>query len=250
MLSTGIGLGMGMRGGAGGGAPAPPTVAQQVVTLFGSAIVSYLPMGETSGTVAQDAGANNIDGAYVGVDLNHAQHLGTGAPFFDGVNDYVNWYSAGLAGAFNPASLTVAIWLKVNAAGVWTDGVARRGITLLATGSNFVLMGRSATNNTLAFTYVAGGITDQVTTTTTTTDWFHVALTVGSGILRAYRDGVQVGTDQGTLGTWAGALSATNTAVGAASTVPANVWHGWAHHALLLNRAATPAEIASLAGFV
>jgi hypothetical protein len=231
------------------------TVPAQVIALFGTSIISYLPLAETSGSAAEDAYTTNRDGAYSasGLTLNNVSHLAEGAPLFNGSAGYVNWYTTSLRDAFNGAAGTFAAWVKVNGSSVWTDGIARRIVSLGAGASNFVLIAKTALSNQLNFQYGAGGTIETVSVTSyTNTNWFHVVVTWDKAAdqFKAYIDGAQVGSTQTGLGTWAGTLLSTTTLLGAANLTPANAWHGWEHEALLLNRAATLTEIQDLHALV
>ncbi len=61
--------------------------------------------------------------------------------------------------------------------------------------------------------------------------------------LKGYVAGAQVGSTVTGLGNWAGALAATSTLIGAVSTAPSGLIKGTIAHVILLNRAATLAEI-------
>jgi hypothetical protein len=105
---------------------------------YESKVLSYSPLAywkldETSGTIAVDSSVNANAAAYVGPTLAANTFLdGSPAPNFDGTNDYVNLYSAGLAvdwDAADPNQGTIALWVRVSGAGVWTDGTAAGAVT-------------------------------------------------------------------------------------------------------------------------
>ena len=110
-----------------GGATAPLSYTQQVLNLFGSDIISYLTLSDSSGTMAADASGNNRTGTYTNSPTLGAEGIGDGltSVSFDGTDDLVNWYSASLAAAFNSAEGTFMQWLKLSN-GVWNDGVYRK----------------------------------------------------------------------------------------------------------------------------
>jgi len=64
-----------------------------------SSLVGFWPQNEKSGLVSLDHSGLGYHGAYQGVDLGQAGVPGMGmtCPFYDGVNDYNNIYTAGLA---------------------------------------------------------------------------------------------------------------------------------------------------------
>ena len=227
----------------------PPTYAQRISALFGSSMIGYWRQAEPSGTVAIDSSGNNRNGTYTGVTLG-AAGIGDGstAASFDGTTSFNNVYSAPLAGAFNGAAGTVAGWCKASGAGIWTDGLVHRVAHFRVDANNNASIYKTTTNNTLTYDYIAGGTTKTVSSTAGggNTSWFFLALTwsVAANAMMAYYNGAQVGTTQTGLGTWAGSLLSTATVLGSQNTGPAQVWSGSLAHAILLNRAATAAEVA------
>jgi len=216
--------------------------------------IAYWPLNEKVGTIAYDwvsgrvAGAQN--GAHVGVTLLQSGiRDGFYSPFYDGANDYTNIYSATFAGVFNGAVGTVLIWARVDAVGRWTDGAGRRAVCLRVNANNYVQITKGAVNNRVYWDYVAGGVArggplDGVTTT----DWMCWAETWNrpTDQFRMFYNGTQVGATQNGLGVWAGALSVTETVVGASSTVPTSPWVGTLAHCAVWSRVLSADEIADL----
>lgn len=220
--------------------------------------IAYYMLDEKSGTVAYDlvsrriAGAQN--GTHSGVTL-YQPGLGDGrrSPLYDGINDYTNIYSATFNGAFDGDEGSVMVWGKVANAGVWTDGTLRKAILLLSNGSNFIRIHRpGAPNNLIEMNQVAGGTAKGATITVgPTLDWFQLALTWSrsagvNGEVRLYLNGAQSGATLTALGAWAGNLSATQTVIGAASTVPAEPWSGYLAHVPIWDRPITADEVLTL----
>ena len=214
--------------------------------------IAYWPQWEPSGTVAYDRTANARNGAYTGVDLGQVG-IGDGrvCPWFDGTNDYNNVYSAGLAGAFSGAEGSLMVWAKVNSAAVWADGILRELAIFRVDASDKVEIYKNTTNNQVVVLRVGSNPFDakSVAIAWSGTAWFCVGSTwsVSGDELRVYLNGVQSGATQTGLTGFVGALANTSTCVGAVSTVPTNVWHGWLAHACVWDRALTPSEVASLA---
>ena len=228
-----------------------PAYHNKIKDMFGSAIVGYWPIWEPSGTVADDeSGAAGLDGTHTGVTLGQPG-IGDGrtSGLYDGSTDFTNVYSDALVAAFVNNELTISAWARMRAASVWTDTVTRAVIDIRADSNNLVIIRKAGANNTFAGFYTAGGTSKTTTFTTSTTDWFHVALTVSKSldVARLFFNGVQQGADLTSLGTWVGALASTLCNIGAGSTVPANVTDGYIQHAFLLNRAATASEMSELA---
>ena len=89
----------------------------RVKNLFGSALIAYWPLWETSGTVATDVSGNARHGAHVNDALNNLTFpFGRGIPHFDGTNDYINAYTTGLRDAFSGAEGFVSAWVRMDEA--------------------------------------------------------------------------------------------------------------------------------------
>lgn len=224
--------------------------SNKLLSLFGSSIVSYLPLWEPSGSVAADISGNGYNGAYTAVTLGQTG-IGDGrtAAGFDGSTSFANWYSAGLNSNFNGQLFSVGGWVKVSAAGVWTDATARTVCRLRVDASNDLNIARTSTDNIFRVTYVAGGVSKSVSATISPTGWFHwmVTVTLAGDALKFYINGALIGSPQTGLGTWAGALTSTVCTIGAVSTAPGSVWSGTLAHVPLLNRVATDAEVLTAA---
>ena len=236
------------------GTPATAYAARVLAT----SPLRYNKLNETSGTAIVDSSGNGYTGTYTGVDLANADSpfLPDKAPFFDGVNDYGNIYSAAFATAFNMDEFTILMFVKMANLGVWTDAYAagRRSIVIQRDASNFIFIGRSAADNTLTFQRTANGTAKIITIGSLSyTDWFSVAISAsvaGGGLLnagdtRAYINGVQGGTTQtGSVAATGSGLSSTATVLGAGTTTPTRQHHGWLSQPLILNR---PIDAAILA---
>ena len=172
------------------------------------------------------------------------------AYFFDG-GDFVDVYSAALAAAWDPTKFTIPIWVQITDAAVWADAANRRFLRLAVDANNSVALDKGTTANQVRFIYQAGGTLDIVNDTSlaATTDWFLMTITVDTVAdeLKAHLNDAQVGTTQGTLGTWAGSLSSTNCVLGAGNTSVANPHKGLlAHAAVLPGTVLTLAQIAAI----
>lgn len=220
----------------------------KILSTFGSSIIAYWPLWESSGSVAADKSGNARNGAYTGVDLGQSG-IGDGntSPYFDGANDCVNIYSASLAAAFSGAEGTMMIWRKINAAAL-VDGLEHDFFCLTGVDAdNSFLFFKNYIDNDLVFYFKAGAAVAQVVNGAyAETSWVHTALTWSHSNDRviAYNKGVQFGATKTGIGIWAGALSATECVIGAYDTTPSYVWPGTLAHALILNREATAAEVA------
>lgn len=213
----------------------------------------YFPQWEAAGIVSDEL-VNSWDGAYTGVTLGQPG-IGDGntSPWFDGVNDLNNIWTAALVAAFNSGEMTLMVWAQVNAVGVWTDGSFRHVISITVDVNNLTWIRRANINNRLGYEYRAGGVASTVNLNgVAAVDWMHLAITCSvsappTGEVRAYFNGVQTGATQVGLGAWAGLPIATHTLIGAYNTTPSNIWHGWLAHGAVWTRALAPGEIANLA---
>lgn len=211
------------------------TYFDKVKTIAPANLIGYWPMSELSGSVATDYSGRGNHGAYTGVTLGQPG-IGDGrtCPLFDGTNDFNNIYSAALASDFNASEGSLWGWMKVGAAGVWTDGTIDSLATLVVDGNNRIEIFKTATNNQLQFRYRAGGTSKDVTSTALNGSiaFFHIAITwsVAADQMKAYINGAQVGTTQTGLGTWAGSLAAASTLLGAGGTLPSTPSNGYQAH--------------------
>lgn len=236
-----------LMGAQGGGAAAE--YYQGILDMFGANVVQYLPLGEAAGAVADDVSPNSYDGAYSGVTLANAASRFTGktAPLFNAAG-YIDIYSAGMAGKFNPLAGSMACYFKPQAAGVWTDSTVRGLIQLRVDASNRIYLRRGSTNNGIQFGYIAGGTTtpikEQFPTPLASTIWRRALLTwdKAEDDVILYIDGAPITTLHG-MGNWSGALSNAECLLGNLTKANnTNAWSGWMSDYLLLDRAMTPAE--------
>ncbi len=188
------------------------------------------------------------NGVTLGTAVGSGGHLTTGYTF-DGTNDVVNIYSGSLNSALNATEGSIVAWAKVSGSGVWTDGVQRKIVTILADTSNRFDLYKQTTNNTIILSQVHGGTTSTVSTTSLggSTSWFQVAITWNKAAdqFKAYVNGAQIGTTQTGLGTWTGNLASTNTIIGSSTSSGANPWSGMINDVRLYTRALSPEEIAA-----
>jgi hypothetical protein len=212
-------------------------------------LLAYWPLNETAGVVAADVSGNARHGAYSGVTLGQPG-IGDGntCPLFDGAAGYVNVYSASLAGAFNGAEGSLVAWAQVAAAGVWTDSTLRSIVTLETDTNNKVTIEKSATNNRLNFTHIAGGTTKQQNTTAyPLTTWLTLGITWSKSgdALIGYVNGTATATVTG-VGDYTGALAAVRCNIGARLTTPTQLWSGWLAHVAVWGRVLTATEMGLL----
>jgi len=224
--------------------------ARRVLAIAPNNIVAYWPLWEIGGNIAHDRSPQGNNGTYTGVILNQP---GIGdsraSPFFDGVNDFVNTYSAALNADFDGDEGTISVWARVANVGVWTDGVSREIVRFLGDANNDIFIQRTgAPNNTLGCYRRAGGVNKGRFPVSTTTDWFHVVMTwsVTSDQLRVFFNTIESLPAQVGLNVFGSALNANQTLIGAGSQVPVQVWHGWIAHLAVWNIPLSPAQIERL----
>lgn len=234
----------------------PPVWKDYKDRVLKLAPIAYWMMDEASGGVSYDSSvyspSNERDGAYTGVTLGQVG-IGDGrtSPLFDGVNDYNDVYSISLRDAFNGGEGTVAFWIKVSGAGVWTDGTLRRLFYWAVDGDNRVYAQKlAAPDDEIAFFYEANNVTESISKgSLSTLDWVHWAITWSAVAdqVKLFFAGAQEGATQDTLGAWAGNLAVGAVIIGAFDTTPQLVWDGYIAHFAVWDYSLTPAQVADLA---
>lgn len=120
---------------------------------------------------------------------------------------------------------SLSLWFKATAAATLTAGTHVLA-DLRVDASNLIRIGVDA--GSLVFEYVAGGTSELISAahpnsgnTTELEKWHHYKITwsVANDQVKAYVDGIQFGTTQTTLGTWAGALATATIGAGASAAV-------------------------------
>lgn len=240
----------GMRFGLGGDGQ---TYSQKVKSLFGSSLIGYWPLWETSGTDVLDISGNGRNGTYIATTLANlvGPFESNLAPYFDGTA-YANLQSASLAAAFSGLEGTLSLLMRP-AEAVPTDLTARDFARFGVNTNNRVYIQKAASNRYLyTFTCKAGATTYTVSTpndyiTSNFAGWMHVAITWSrsNGRMRAYLNGIQVGTDQAVAVDWSGALALS--LLGASAATPTDPLIGWLAHVALGNAELSATAIASLA---
>jgi len=224
------------------------TYTQRMLALFGASIIGLWTQGEASGTVCRDASGDGRNGTYTGVQLAQPGVDRFTSARYDGATSYANVYSSSLATALNGTEGTLGIFAKIPAA-AWSDGVLRYFARFaVAANSNEFSIQKAVGINSLTFQYFAGGVGRSPGVTVSTTNWFHAALTWSKSgdSVEAFVNGVPAGVLSG-LGVWSGSLNSDRCCIGASIKTPSFVFSGSLQYAMLLNRAATSAEVAQMA---
>lgn len=206
--------------------------------------VALWPLHETSGSNADEV-VNNNDGTYSGPTLANAlTPAGTYAPYFDGINDAVEIYSAGFNGVFNPALFTVMILCRFD--GVWGDANFYTALQIGVDVNNRILLYKANSANVWRVFFSAGGSAAQRDNSSAPTDYFVSSMTgdKAGNVLRMFFNNAQIGADSAYSGTWAGALTTGWTDIG--SLGGALYFKGWEAYVFVANQAYSPAQIAEI----
>lgn len=209
-------------------------------------LIRYNKLNETSGTAIVDSSGNAFTGTYTGVDLANtgSPFLPDKAPFFDGVNDYGALFSAAFASAFKMNEGCILLWVKVNSAAVWSDGAVRMLFEFDAGGNDRVYIRKEATNDTISFVRTGNAASKSVSHNLSPTAYFSAMLSwsIANDQLKAYVNGVQVGSTQTALTISAATITAA--VLASLNTTPSQVWHGWLSRLTIWDRPADAAIIA------
>ena len=202
--------------------------------------LAFWQSNEGTGSAIVDSSGNGFNGTYTGVTWDGTTGPKGGlAPFYDATNDYGDVHSAGLGTAFDYDEFTIITWIKVNAEAVWTDGAIRGFVRLGrdAIVENDIRIQKSATNNTVRFLREGANVVQVVDVAgQSDTDWVAYGIScsiaggglLDAGDLRGYKNGVQIGsTVTGNVAADGSGLLSTLTLLGALSTAPSNVHHGY-----------------------
>lgn len=223
-------------------------------------LIAYWPLGEMSGTDADDITATNANGVYSGTLTLGQAGIGDGskAVSFGGLDGRVSLAStlASLKTAFSGVQGTLLVWGKIPTAGVWSDGSSDFMVEIGAGASNRVgLYKNNAVANTISGIYSAGGtgLFPLYTMGAAQPTFFVAAITWdknagASGEVKLYVDGTQRDTTKTGLGVWTGSLSASWTAIGDInSSGGVSPWNGILAHVAVWNVALSSSQITALA---
>jgi len=225
----------------GGGAPAlrPAQVLDVLSMLYPQQQIGLWMLNDNGLAQVKDRSRRQNHGVYsgTGVTLNQPGHRNTSSALFDGSAGYANVYSAQLAADFNSEELTLAILVRMLSSTPWTDGNSRRFMHFGVDGNNFITLRKHTNNNEIILAYTAGATSKNINPTgQADLDWFLLVMTVSKAAdqLKAFKRsptfgarGMQIGTTQTGLGTWAGTLASTLCNLGALATTPTEMHSGW-----------------------
>lgn len=228
--------------------PAPSESYSEMILSVIPGIYALYPLNETTGLTAEEI-VNNYDGTYSGPTLNSIAGPGASmgnAALYDGINDLCALPAASLDGPFDPNLGTILIWMKVAAAGNWTDGLTKVCVVVGVSTTNQVAIFKQG-NNTLNYRIIAGGVDNTRTASCSLTSWLCLGMTwnKAQNRIRAYLNGVQQGADLAYGGTFSGTL--TNSYCQVCSYNTGVYWHGYPSFAVFSNQEATAAQMAQAA---
>lgn len=224
-----------------GGARAAVQTYQSKVQAIPN-LIAYWPLTETEGPTANDVSGNARHGTYTGVTLADAAGPGPdmgNAPLFDST-DFIDVFSASLAGAFTTPAHTISAWIKMVASG-W-DGTAFKNVFIAYDGSKSSSMYKA--NAAARFTWSAGGTELYSKNSIAEYEWVHVALVRNGTVLKAYWDGEQDGGNV-TITNWASTITSCKIGTNAGAT--GSHFTGHIGHVAVFARALSDDEIADLA---
>jgi len=212
--------------------------AADVIARFRGSCIRYWPLDDESSNRAREL-VKGEHGARTGTTLGQPGFDGT-STYFDGVNDFVNIYSAVLNADFDGNNGTLVCWVRVDS-DTWTDA-ARHVVAHLYVDTSNRLTIRKEVNGTLGYVVVGDGTGSYAYPSTTSTEWLCLALTWNATQFVPY---INATPDVAKAkGTWSGNLAPTVVLLGADNSSPAYPWLGYIAHVSLFNRALEPAEIA------
>jgi hypothetical protein len=227
---------------------------QQVQNTFGSSLIAYWTLGDTSGSVAYDSSGNGRNAIYSNATLDQpGKGDGKASVLYNGTTSFTNIYTTSFKNAFSGSVGTIGpFWFRTSASSVWIDGSIRYFFNMYAGGSDQIYIQKSNSASQINVIYKAGGTNfGRAITGIITTNWQSIAFTWDktANEARTYFNGIQYGDTQKSLTTWGGTMTTWGTAVGAFRTdAVSNVWNGYIQHFPIGNRALNPTEIAYLGG--
>lgn len=212
--------------------------------------IAYWQLNEVSGTTIEDSSGNGYDGTYYGVTLNQIDGAGSTmgrAGLWDGLNDWADVFSAGLASVYNSDKYTVILWFKAYDSAVWS-GTAYKFIVSLRTetGGSTVsaqLLKNNAENQ-LLLTYANGNTFP--TSAFSSTDWTFAAIVrdTSSNNEKWYLNNTEINSQAASAWT----KTITRASIGALNQAHAEYYfYGYIQHVAIFDTALSSDQIAYLA---
>ena len=233
----------------------PVPYYQEILRLFGSSLVAYWPLWETSGAVVNDISGNARNGIYETVTLADGISVARKpAPLLPGTSGNANIYSASLAAAFNGAEGTFVFWAKISSAGIWTDRTERWIATIWGGGNNYFRIRRLDTvlnDWRITADCNIGGTYCIFSALISSLEWmcFGMTWSIINARVRFYANGIMPSTSPEQVpGIWSGILDPNYTRLG--SAWGGGGWSGWLSDGLIASREASQEEMFDLVKYV
>jgi len=202
-----------------------------------------------NGSTAVDSGSNGLNGVYQNVTLGGPVNLA----WFNGVNSYVDYFSAGLVANYHGDETTIIVRAKVNSSAVWTDGKLRALFSMqpfdpTIGGSGDIYIYKDIANNTIVFfcSFNSGFFGIQ-SIAFSSLSWFSAGMTFSTSVSeqKNYLDGVQVGVTDSPITPFHSAYPLANSCYwGATTPAGADKWLGWMADGILgWGTVASPAQM-------
>ncbi len=244
-----------------------PTIGEDMSTSYiqkmervqSSSFVGLWPLDEESGTVAYDISPNGYNATSSGLLRSNIQRSflapdGGKCAQFDGSASYINLYAAVTK---EPTTIgSISLLAAVPQANL-ADTTKMQIITLKYDASNYIDITFDATAYRFNGAYDAAGTLVSVNSNLVYNvdggpqfpEWhtFGLSWTKAGDALKFYVDGLQQGSTQDTLGTWAGAMASTTMVLGSSSTSAADVLTGYLARVGIWSVVLTDKEFADLA---
>ena len=213
-----------------------PSYSQMIQKLFGTALIGYWPLDEGSGTTAIDASASGVNLTYSGVTLRQPG-IGDGktCAYFDGAASYAVSTEHALESVASITEGTIMLWFKMDGADRWNLNVQCRLAEFDNMAGSAYYLGKGNPANILICSTTNRLVKPEAT-------WMHAAFTWSAtgNKLCGYYGGDLV--DVPTAFTEFVANFARYLYLGRSGI--AEIFHkGWIAHVVLLDRAATEAEM-------
>jgi hypothetical protein len=221
-------------------------VKQAVLRLKGEATIQ-------PDLTAIDSGANGLSAIYHNVYVNG----NTDRAWFNGINSYVDYYSAGLVANYHGDETTIIVRAKVNSSAVWTDSLPHYLFSMqpfdpTTGGSGALVIWKPNINNAIVFYYALdSGFFGLHNVPFSSLSWFTAGMTFSTGAdeWKTYLDGIQVDVTDSPVTPFHSAYPVLDTCyLGALglSALP-DKWLGWMADGILgWGTAASPAQMLSI----
>lgn len=226
-------------------------ISQRILATQPANLIGYWPLGETAGTVAKDYSPTAANGAYAGTFTLNQPGIGDGSrsTLFAGGRVSLATNIAALSAVFSGNEGSVAAWCSIPNPANWTDASVRAALEIGADVNNRILLEKTTTNNQIGAIVIFGGTEkDLILTVSPFSSLFHMACTWSKSADRArfYVNGA-LAASASSLGTFAGSLSSTWTAIADFNSAGSNPWLGGMAHVPLWKIELTAAEVARIA---